>query len=382
MSAAVQLVREVRTKAQPEHFDVIVIGGGQAGLSVGYYLARQGVRFLILDAHERVGDAWRKRWDSLRLFSPARYDALVGMPFPAPDDSFPTRDQMADYLEAYAKRFELPIRTSTRVEALTQRNGRYHLDCGEQQFEADQVIIAMANFQKPRVPELANGLDRSITQLHSSEYKNPGQLQDGPVLVAGVGNSGAEIAHDLAQSGREVWLAGKPNGEVPFRMDSWVARWFAARLLFRVLFHRVLTIRTPMGRKARPKMLNHATPLIRTRLPELLAEGVRSVPRVTGMKAGKPELQDGQVLDVRNVIWCTGFHVGFSWLELPVFDETGAPQHDAGVVPSHPGLYFVGLNFLYSASSSMIHGVGRDAERITRHLGQLRAKQGAARFAS
>jgi putative flavoprotein involved in K+ transport len=372
MNAAVQLVREARAAAGTERFDVIVIGGGQAGLSVGYYLARQGVRFLILDAHERVGDAWRKRWDSLRLFSPARFDALVGMPFPAPADSFPTRAEMADYLEAYAKRFQLPVRNNARVDALTERDGRYHITCGEQEFEADQVIIAMSNYQKPRTPELAGRLAPGILQLHSSEYRNAAQLRDGPVLVAGVGNSGAEIAHDLARSGREVWLSGKPNGEVPFRMDSWFARWFAVRLLFRVFFHRVLTVRTPMGRKARPKMLKHATPLIRTRLPELVAQGVRSVPRVTGAKDGKPELQDGQVLDVNNVIWCTGFHPGFSWLKLPVLDESGAAEHDAGIVPSHPGLCFVGLNFLYSASSSMIHGVGRDAERITRHLAQVR----------
>jgi putative flavoprotein involved in K+ transport len=373
MNAAVQLVREVSAEAQGERFDVIVIGGGQAGLSVGYYLARQGVRFVILDAHERVGDAWRKRWDSLRLFSPARYDALVGMPFPAPDDSFPTRDEMADYLEAYAKRFKLPIRNQTRVDSLTQKNGRYHVVAGDCTFEADQVIIAMANFQKPRVPELASALDPSILQLHSSEYKNAAQLRAGPVLIAGVGNSGAEIAYELARSGREVWLSGRPSGEAPFRMNTWFARWFGMPLLFRFFFHRLLTVRTPMGRKARPKMLGHATPLIRTRVDDLTAAGARSVPRVTGVSRGKPELEDGQVLDVANVIWCTGFHVGFSWLDLPVFDETGAPQHDAGVVPSHPGLYFVGLNFLYSMSSSMIHGVGRDAERITRHAAQARS---------
>src|SRR5438045_1285722 len=159
MSAAVRLVREPSAEPGVEHFDVVVIGGGQAGLSVGYYLARQGLNFVILDAHERVGDAWRKRWDSLRLFSPARYDALVGMPFPAPDDSFPTRDEMADYLEAYAKRFKLPVRNRTRVDSSTEREGRYHIGSGEHEFEADQVIVAMANFQKPRVPELASSLD-------------------------------------------------------------------------------------------------------------------------------------------------------------------------------------------------------------------------------
>jgi putative flavoprotein involved in K+ transport len=372
MSAAVQLVRAASPEPSLERFDVVVIGGGQAGLSVGYYLARRGLRFVILDAHERVGDAWRKRWDSLRLFSPARYDALVGMPFPAPDDSFPTRDEMADYLDAYAKRFKLPIRTSTRVDSLTERDGRYHIVAGAAEFEADQVIVAMANFQKPRTPETASSFDPAVVQLHSTEYKNPGQLRDGPVLVAGVGNSGAEIALELAQAGRQVWLSGKSSGEAPFRMDTWFARWFGMPLLFRFFFHRLLTIRTPMGRKARPKALKHATPLIRTRLPDLAAAGVRSVARVTGSRDGKPELADGQVLDVANVIWCTGFHVGFSWIKLPVFDDSGAPAHEGGVVPSQPGLYFVGLNFLYSMSSSMIHGVGRDAERITSHLARAR----------
>lgn len=378
MSAAVQLVRQVSAAASPERFDVVVIGGGQAGLSVGYYLARQGVRFVILDAHERVGDAWRKRWDSLRLFSPARYDALVGLPFPAPDDSFPTRDEMADYLEAYAQRFALPIRNKTRVDSLTQRDGRYQIVAGDCEFEADQVIIAMANYQQPRVPAPSRLLDSSIVQLHSSEYRNEAQLREGPVLVAGVGNSGAEIAYELAQAGREVWLSGRASGEAPFRMNTWFARWLGMPLLFRFFFHRLLTVQTPMGRKARPKMLGHAAPLIRTRVSDLAAAGVRSVARFTGVNRGKPELQDGQVLDVANVIWCTGFHAGFSWLDLPVFDESGAPQHEAGVVPSHPGLYFVGLHFLYSMSSSMIHGVGRDAERITRHAARARRATTAA----
>jgi len=372
MSAAVELVRAISSRPNPERFDVVVIGGGQAGLSVGYYLARRGLRFVILDAHERVGDAWRKRWDSLRLFSPARYDALVGMPFPAPDDTFPTRAEMADYLEAYAKRFKLPIRNGARVDSLTQRDGRYQIVAGDQEFEADQVIVAMANFQKPRVPELAGRLDPSVVQLHSTEYKNPEQLRQGPVLVVGVGNSGAEIAHELARAGRQVWLSGRSNGEAPFRMDTRFARWLGLPLLFRFLFHRLLTIRTPMGRKARPKLLKHATPLIRTRMADLQQAGVQSVARVTGCRDGQPELQDGQLLDVANVIWCTGFHVGFSWIKLPVFDDSGAPAHEGGVVASHPGLYFVGLNFLYSMSSSMIHGVGRDAERITTHLATAR----------
>lgn len=385
MSAALELVRSIHEPAaatsleditQPdasaEHFDVIVIGGGQAGLSVGYYLARRGLKFVILDAEARVGDAWRKRWDSLRLFSPARFDALVGMPFPAPPDSFPTRDEMADYLEAYARRFDLPVRNETRVESLSQRDGRYVVRVAGQELYADQVVVAMASYQQPRVPELASELSPAITQLHSTQYKNPDTLPKGRVLVAGGGNSGAEIAHELARAGREVWMAGRDVGQAPFKMTSFWGRLILARLLFRVLFHRILTIRTPMGRKARPKILSGGTPLIRTRQGDLRAAGVERVAKVAAVEHGMPRLEDGQVLDVTSVIWCTGFQPGFSWIDLPIFDERGAPIHEGGVVSGHPGLYFVGLNFLYSMSSGMIHGVGRDAERITRVLAKRR----------
>jgi len=372
MGAAVELVRETKPESNRERFDVIVVGGGQAGLSVGYYLARRGLRFVILDAHKRVGDAWRNRWDSLRLFTPARFDALVGMPFPAPSDAFPTHDEMADYLEAYAKRFELPVRNGMRVESLSKRDGRYVVRAGGQELEADQVVIAMAGYQKPRTPELASALGRDIVQLHSSAYKNPAQLQSGPVLLAGAGNSGAEIAIELRGRGHDVWLSGRTTGEAPVSMSSFWGRWVGVRLLLRFVFHHLLTIKTPMGRKARPKILRGGTPLIRTRSADLLAAGVRRVARVVGVQDGRPLLEDGQLLDVANVIWCTGFDAGFSWIELPVFDEQGAPQHEGGVVPNQPGLYFVGLNFLYSMSSSMIHGVGRDAARITTHLAARR----------
>jgi putative flavoprotein involved in K+ transport len=372
MGAAVELVREPETRPNRESFDVIVVGGGQAGLSVGYYLARRGLRFVILDAEKRVGDAWRKRWDSLRLFTPARFDALVGMPFPAPPDAFPTHDEMANYLEAYAKRFQLPVRNGLRVESLSKRDGRYLVRAGGQELVADQVVIAMANYQTPRIPELATALRPDIVQLHSSAYKNPEQLRPGTVLLAGAGNSGAEIAAELRQRGHEVWLAGRATGEAPVRMNSFWGRWLGARFLLRFVFHRLLTIKTPMGRKARPKIMRGATPLIRTRVADLLAAGVRTAARVTGVKDGRPLLADGQVLDVANVIWCTGYHQSFSWIELPIFDDAGEPKHVGGVVPDQPGLYFVGLHFLYSMSSSMIHGVGRDAARITTHLAARR----------
>jgi putative flavoprotein involved in K+ transport len=349
--------------AAPERAETIVIGGGQAGLSVGYHLSRRGLPFLILEANQRIGDSWRSRWDSLRLFTPARFDGLAGMPFPAPAHAFPTKDEMANYLESYAARFNLPIRTGVKVDRLTKRGNKFVVSAGNREFEAENVVVAMADFQSPRVPSFASELDPAIVQLHSREYRNLGQLREGAVLVAGAGNSGAEIAIEVARS-HTTWMAGRETGQVPFRIDGVAARVVLVPFLFRVVFHRVLTIKTPMGRKARPNALKGGAPLIRVKRADLTTAGVQRVPRVVGVRNGLPLLEDARTLDVANVIWCTGFHPGFSWIDLPVFADSGAPLHEGGVVTSEPGLYFVGLHFLYAFSSTMIHGVGRDADRI------------------
>src|SRR4051812_4815258 len=186
------------TKQGGTSFDVIVIGGGQAGLSVGYHLARRGLRFLILDAQTRIGDVWRKRWDSLRLFSPARFDGLDGMPFPASPSSFPTKDQMADYLETYAARFELPVLTGVTVTRLGRIGERFVIEAGQRRFEAEQVVVAMSDYQRGNIPAFARQLDPTIVQLHAADYRNPAQLREGGVLLVGAGNSGAEIAIELA----------------------------------------------------------------------------------------------------------------------------------------------------------------------------------------
>ena len=348
---------------EAEQVKVVVIGAGQAGLSVGYFLARHGVPFVILDANARVGDSWRRRWDSLRLFTAARYDGLVGMPFPAPALSFPTKDDMADYLESYAKSFALPVRSSVRVDRLFREGDRYVVVAGDRRFEAAHVVVAMATYQRPRVPEFAKQLHPGIVQLHSSEYKNPSQLKPGGVLIAGAGNSGAEIALDTCKDHR-TWVAGRDTGHVPFRIDGPVARLFLVPFVLRFVFHRILTVRTPIGRKARESVLSKGGPLIRTRPTELKAAGIERVPRVAGVRDGKPLLEDGRVLDAANVVWCTGFHPGFSWIDLPVLDPTGEPRHESGLVSGEPGLYFVGLHFLHAFSSTMIHGIARDAERI------------------
>ena len=355
---------------QNNSYKTIVIGGGQAGLVTGYYLQQRQQDFVILDASERVGDAWRSRWDSLRLFTPARYNNLPGMPFPAPAHSFPTKDQMADFLEAYAARFNLPVLSGVRVSQLSRNGDRFVVAAGDRRFEADNVIVAMASYQRPRVPAFAQQLDPGIVQMHSHAYRNPAQLQDGGVLIVGAGNSGAEIALDLAGS-HPIWLSGRDVGHIPFRIEGTAARVLLGRLVLRGLFHRVLAVNTPIGRKLRPKLLSQGGPLVRIKPKDLVAAGVERVPKTAGVQDGLPVLEDGRVLDVANVIWCTGFYPGFSWIDLPIFGEEENPKephHQRGIVPDQPGLYFVGLFFLYALSSSLIHGVERDAKRIVEHI--------------
>lgn len=347
-------------------YDTIVIGGGQAGLATGYYLKQHKQDFVILDENERTGDSWRKRWDSLRLFTPARFDGLPGMPYPASAYVFPAKDEMADYLQAYAARFKLPVQTGVCVDRLWRNNDRYMIAAGDLRFEANHVVVAMSNWQKPRVPAFARELDPGIVQLHSSEYRNPSQLRDGDVLIVGAGNSGAEIALDVARDHR-VWLSGRDNGHFPFQIGGFAYRLFIASLVGRGLFHYLLTLKTPIGRKARTKLLSHGQPLIRVKPRDLVAAGVQRLPRTTSVRGGLPVLEDGQVLDVANIIWCTGFHPGFSWIDLPRFGEQG-PLHERGVATGEPGLYFVGLSFLFAASSSMVHGVGRDAEYVAKAI--------------
>ena len=320
---------------EPEYLETVVIGGGQAGLSVGYHLMRRERPFVILDANQRIGDAWRNRWDSLRLFTPARYDGLAGMPFPAPTHSFPTKDQVADYLEAYAARFELPVRTGIRVDRLSRNGDRFVVATGHERFEADHVVVAMATFQVPRVPAFAPQLHPSVVQLHAGSYRNPSQLQEGGVLVVGAGNSGAEIALEVA-SGHPTWLAGKESGHVPFRIEGAAARHLFQPLLFRVIGHRVLTVDTPIGRRLRPRLLSHAAPLVRVKPKDLAAAGIERVPRVVGVRDGYPVLEDQGVLEVANVIWCTGLGPDFSWIDLPVLGGSESRSTTAGSSPTSP----------------------------------------------
>ena len=352
--------RSLRTSS--ESVEIVIIGGGQAGLALGYYLTRSKRDFVILDASSRVGDGWRRRWDSLRLFTPAKYDGLPGMPFPGDRLAFPTKDEQADYLEAYATRFALPVRSGIRVERVRRDGDGFLVEANHQRWRADSVVLATGAEQVPVMPAFADRIAESTLQLHSSDYRNPGQLRPGAVLVVGVGNSGAEIALDLCAD-RPVLLAGEPVGELPFRHGRNAARF--ALPLIRFAGARVLTLGTPLGRKAAARF--SGPPLIRTRLRDLAEGGVTRVQRITEVVDGRPITADGHALDVANVVWCTGYREDFGILDLPGADEQ-RPDQIRGAVSAVPGLYLLGQEFLFSVISATLPGVRRDAKHLASQI--------------
>ena len=349
-----------------ERFDTVVVGAGQAGLSAGYHLMRASRSFVILDANDRIGGSWRTRYDSLKLFTPSWAVKLPGWRFPKASARYPTRDQMADYLEAYVARFNLPVRTGVDVQRIGRDGERYVLTLDDGRIEADHVIVASGADRDPRVPAFSRELDPGIVQMHSSAFRNPSQLRDGGVLVVGAGNSGADISLDVVGA-HPTWLSGPDRGHVPVSIDTWVAQNVVFRLIRFVGIH-VLTLRTPFGRKAKAKEASQGDMLVRVKPKQLVAAGIERVPKTVGVSGGLPMLEDGRVLDVANVIWCTGYRHDLSWIELPIFGEDGELQHERGIVTSEPGLYFVGLFFQYSAASSVIPGVPRDAKFVVERL--------------
>lgn len=348
--------------------ETVIIGAGQAGLSTGYHLAKRERDFVILDANARVGDNWRCHWDTLRLYSPARMEGLPGMRFPAPRMAYPTKDEMADYLESYATTFDLPVRTGVTVTGLSRVDGEYVVRTSGPSYVCDNVVVASGTFGRtPYVPDFAAGLDPAIRQLHSSEYKNPSGLLPGGVLVVGASHSGGDIAYEVAKAGHPTVLSGHINGELPFDINRRPAYAIAPVLFF--LAQHVLTLRTPIGRKLREEIRHHGGPLIRVKRADLVAAGAElAEDRTVGVRDGRPMLADGRVLDVTNVVWCTGFRQDFSWIDLPVIGDDGWPLEQRGVVSSAPGLYFTGLAFQYAFSSMLVGGAGRDAEYVVRHM--------------
>lgn len=361
-----------------ERFNTVVVGGGQSGLALGYHLAKRGIDFVILDASVRIGDSWRSRWDSLRLFTPARYNGLPGRPFPGDPHYFPTRDEMADFLARYAGEFELPVQSGTRVDSLAHDGEGFVLTAGGRRYCARNVVVAMAKYQVPWTPEFAAELSPEVTSFHSGMYRNPGQLRPGRVLLVGAGNSAAEIAKELAPH-HQVLLSGRDTGQIPFRVDGPAGRLLLVRLTLRFGFLRVVSIDNPLGRALRPTITARGGPLIRVKNRQLRESGVERVPRTVGTREGLPLLEDGRVLEVENVVWCTGFRPGFErWIDLPIHGEH-EPRHEGGIVPEYPGLFFLGLHFLRSLASGMVHGMAEDAAFIADHVAARQRAQARRR---
>jgi putative flavoprotein involved in K+ transport len=353
-----------------ERVDTVIVGAGQAGLSTAYFLERAGHDYVVLDQHARVGDQWRRRYDSLVLNTPARNSGLPGHPFPRSGGAFPTAAELADHLEEYTRRYRLPVRGGVTVRSVQQQDdGRWRVDTDGGAYDAANVVVATGVGSYPKVPALHDRLDPGIRQLHSSEYRNPGQLLPGRTLVVGIGQSGADIAIELARAGHEVHASGVIHQEVPVDIDS-----LKGRLGFRVLWlvwNHLLTERTAKGRalKAAIRDGSHVAPLIRVKARDLDEAGVRRTEaRTTDVAGGKPVLDDGTVLDVANVVWCTGYRQDLSFIQPSPLGEDGWPRDDGGVMTDLPGLYFMGLLFQRGFYSMLVGGAGRDAQHIARHI--------------
>ena len=346
-----------------QQLDAVVIGAGQAGLAAGHHLARADLRFEILEKGPRVGEIWRRRWDSLRLFTPAQHDGLPGRPFPAVRNTFPGKGEFADYLEDYAAALGLPVRTGVEVTRVSRAGGGFAVETPAGTVRARNVIVAAGAQALPRVPDAAEGLDSAIHQLHSLHYRSPADIPGGDVLVVGAGNSGSEIALELSGSHR-VLLSGRPTPHVPGPVLRYAG---GAYWLF---IHSVLTVGTPVGRKVAAGFHRRGAPLLRISPQDLEAAGVVRVPRLAGTAGGQPVLDGGSPAPARTVIWATGYRADLDWIDGLELAASGWPATRRGVVPSTPGLYFVGMPFQYALTSGLIGGVDRDAAYVVKHLAQ------------
>ena len=339
--------------------DVLVIGGGQAGLVMGYHLKRLGLRFKILDAGPEVGDTWRRRWDSLTLFTSARYDDLPGLPFPGPSDAYPGKDDVADFLKAYAERFDLPVQLSTSVTSLTRADGSFFAETDGGTFAAKEVVVATGPFQVPLVPPIAKDFDQDLPQIHSADYRNPTSVPEGRILVVGGANTGCQIALELSRS-RDVEISvGQRLPTIPQRplnRDVW---WWGTKL----------GITRVTGTSRLGKRLSQRDVVIGGGLRELRKLGVKIRPRLIGAEGRIATFEGGDSAKVDAVLWATGYRLDHSWIDIPgLRDEKGRIKQERGVTPI-AGLYTVGLSWQHTRTSALLGWVTNDAEFIADRIG-------------
>ena len=343
--------------------DVVVVGAGQAGLAIAWQVSRRGLRLLVLEAAAELGQSWRSRWDSLTLFTPAQYDALPGMPFPAPADTYPTKDPVADYLQAYADAFQLPVRLNARVTSLSRSGNGFEVRTADQTFSARRVVVATGPFQVPFIPAAASGLDSAVTQIHSTDYRNPGALPDGPVLVVGGGNSGLQIAEELSGSRRVDVSMGTSPPILPQRPLGRDLFWWLTRLgLMRV------PAESRLGRRVQAR----GEFVIGTSRRSLKRAGVTFRPRMVGAEGRTVRFADGSTLDVGVVLWATGYRSDYSWISIPGVVRDGRVAHRRGVTDV-PGLYFLGLSWQHTRGSALLGFLDDDASHIVDRIAADRA---------
>lgn len=357
----------------PARVDVLIVGGGQAGLGMAYRLRGTGATTLVVDDRARTGDVWRERWRSLVLFTPKRFAALPGLPLPAGTSYYPRREEMADYLETYARVHDLPIVHRTRVTSVRREGADFIVECergGEQKtVRARAVVIASGPFQYPRVPRVAAGLDASVAQVHSSTYREPADLPVGRTVVVGGGNSAAQLAVELAASREVTMVAPAPPWFIPERVLGVTVYW--PLKLFGILS-------SPADSRISQYIHSRGDGILGTEAKRAVRQGrmrLRSS-RVVDAAGTSLILVDGSRLEVDAVLWATGFRTHYPFVHIPeALTEHGAPLQSGGVSPV-PGLYWLGLPWQTRLDSSILHGIAADSRDLMAPLrDHLRAVQ-------